>query len=212
MNFTADHVWALAVMADRINGGYFKQDKGHLDDDERWVLEKTANKSLVKQWLREGGVEPTEEDIQLGKECRAYFKTFVMRELSGKITDFERQALKISSKDYFGGRDLLEFAIISCLPTAMLRDRASQNIAREVYSSTQLVGNVGDAVRGEVEVIRCNYSQNYNKYRVNARFGDSFVDFWFAKECQVGDRFTIKGKIKTVRGDKTTQLNFVKRG
>jgi hypothetical protein len=40
--------------------------------------------------------------------------------------------------------------------------------------------------------------------------GESFVDFWFSKELSVGTNLRIKGKIKNVRGDKTTQLNFVK--
>lgn len=212
MEFTADHVWALAVRADRINGGYFKADKGHFDDDDRWVLEKVANKTMVKQWLREGTDEPTQEELEEGRECRAYFKTFIMRELSGKITDFERQALRISNQDTFTGRDMLQFSIISCLPAARVRDSVNMDIQREIYGSTQLMGAVGDVVRGEIEVVRCNYSQNYDKYRVQGRLGDAIVDFWFKQECQVGDRFTIKGKIKSVRGDKTTQLNFVKRG
>jgi len=34
------------------------------------------------------------------------------------------------------------------------------------------------------------------------------VDFWFSKELT--GELRIKGKIKAVRGDKTTQLNYVK--
>lgn len=212
MNFTADLVWALAIRADRINGGYFKADTGHFDDDDRWVLEKVANKSMVKQWLREGVTDVTQDEVEAGQECRAYFKTYLMRELSGKINDFERQALRISQQDEFTGRDMLQFAIISCLPAAQRRDSSNQDIQREIYGSTQLQGQPGDAVRGSIEVVRCNYSANYDKYRITARLGDAMVDFWFKQECQVGDQFSIKGKIKTVRGDKTTQLNFVKRG
>lgn len=212
MNFTADHVWALAIIADRINGGYEKNDVGSYNDKDEWVVSKTANKSMVKQWLREGGVEPTATDIEQGQECRNYFKGFLMKQLSGKLNDFEAQALRIAQKDEFKSNNMLEFAIVSCLPSSMRRDQARQSIAREVYGSTQLQGAVGDRVEAEIEVVKCHYSQMYNKFRVTAKLGDAFVDFWFAKECQVGDRFNIKGKIKTVRGDKTTQLNFVKRG
>jgi hypothetical protein len=38
--------------------------------------------------------------------------------------------------------------------------------------------------------------------------GESFVDFWFGKELEGTIR--IKGKVKTQRGNKTTQLNYVK--
>jgi hypothetical protein len=34
------------------------------------------------------------------------------------------------------------------------------------------------------------------------------VDFWFGKELE--GELRIKGKIKTQRGNKTTQLNYVK--
>ena len=48
----------------------------------------------------------------------------------------------------------------------------------------------------------------YNKFKIKARMGEAFVDFWFGKEL-AGD-VRIKGKIKRIRGDKTTQLNYVK--
>lgn len=212
MNFTADHVWALAIIADRINGGYEKNDVGSYNDKDEWVVTKTANKVMVKQWLREGGIEPSEQDIAQGQECRNYFKGFLMKQLAGRLNDFEAQALRIAQKDEFTGRDMLEFAIVSCLPSSMRRDQARQEIAREIYGSTQLQGEVGQKIEAEIEVVKCHYSQMYDKFRVSARLGDSFVDFWFKQECQVGDRFNIKGKIKSIRADKTTQLNFVKRG
>ena len=211
MNFTADHVWALAIIADRINGGYCKNAEGKYDDEGFFVVQKEANKVMVKQWLREGGVEPTEQDIAQGQECRNYFKGFLMKQLAGKLSDFEAQALRIAQKDEFSGRDMLEFAIVSCLPNTQRRDQDRQDIAREIYGSTRLQGAVGDKIEGEIEIVKCHYSEYYGKYRIQGRLGDAFVDFWFAKECQVGDRMTIKGKIKRVRDDKTTQLNYVKK-
>ena len=211
MNFSADHVWALAIIADRINGGYEKHDVGHYNDKDEYVVTKTANKVLVKGWLRNGGMEPTEQDIAQGQECRNYFKGFLMKQLAGRLNDFEAQALRIAQKDEFSGRDMLEFAIVSCLPASQRRDQARQDIAREVYGSTQLQGEVGEKIQGEIEIVKCHYSEMYGKYRVQGRLGDAFVDFWFASECQVGDRMTIKGKIKRLRDDKTTQLNYVKK-
>jgi uncharacterized protein YacL (UPF0231 family) len=43
---------------------------------------------------------------------------------------------------------------------------------------------------------------------VQARMGESFVNFWFKEELR--GELRIKAKIKQQRGDKTTQLNFVK--
>lgn len=212
MNFTADHVWALAIIADRINGGYEKNDVGHWDEDsDKWVVTKTANKVMVKQWLREGSANPSEQDIAQGQECRNYFKGFLMKQLAGKLNDFEATALRVAQKDEFSGRDMLDFAVISCLPSVQRRDQTRQDIAREIYGSTQLQGAVGDKIQGEITIVKCHYSNMYDKYRVTAQLGDSYVDFWFGRECQVGDRMTIKAKIKRLRDDKTTQLNYVKK-
>ena len=206
MQFTADQVWALAVIADRTNGGYIKEPVYSRNLD---VVEKEPNKTLVKRWLREGSLaQITEADIEQGRTIRHYFNGLLLKELSGKINDFERQALKIAQKDEFTGRDMLDFAVVSCLPAAMLRDQSRKELDSEIRSSTQLSAAVGDKVQGEVEVIKSFYSKDYNKYRITAKLGDSYVDFWFGKDLSgvVG----IKGKVKAQRGNNTTQLNFVK--
>ena len=206
MQFTADQVWGAAVAADRINGGYLKEPVYSRNLD---VVEKEPNKAIVKRWLRENSFGAvTEADYAAGREIRHYFNGLLLKELSGKINDFERQALKIAQKDEFTGRDMLDFAIISCLPAAMLRDQARKELDSSIRSSTQLDAAVGDRVQGEVEVIKSFYSKDYNKYRITAKLGDSYVDFWFGKDLKgiVG----IKGKVKAQRGNNTTQLNFVK--
>ena len=208
MNFTADQVWGLAVAADRINGGYHKEEVVVWENNCRKVIHE-ANKMMVKNWLRTGMFsEATEEDVAQGREVRAYFNTFTMKALMGKINDFEMQALKIAQKDTFTGRDMLDFAIVSCLPHIARLDKARNEIKREIYNSEQLQGQVGDTIQGEIEVVNCRFNPNYAKYRVQARMGEAFVDFWFNKE--LAGELTIKGKIKNVRGDKTTQLNYVK--
>ena len=209
MEFTADQVWGLAVAADRINDGYCKEEVVVYENNCRKVI-KEANKAMVKNWLRTGQLsEATEADIAKGREIRAYFKTFTMKALTGKINDFEKQALKIAQMDTFTGRNLLEFAIISCLPQTARLDKARTEIKREIYMSEQLTGEVGDVIQGEIEVISSRFNPNYNKYRIQARMGEAFIDFWFSAEIK--GLAQIKGKIKNVRGDKTTQLNYVKK-
>jgi hypothetical protein len=209
--FTADQVWGLAVAADRVNGGYFKEDV-YVMENECQKRVTQANKMMVKQWLREGAfTEATEADIEQGREIRHYFNGFLLKELSGKINDFERQALRIAQIDEFTNKNLLEFAIVSCLPSVMIRDQSRNELAREVRASTQLQGAVGDKIQGEIEIVKSYYSQEYNKFRITAKLVDSFVDFWYNTNMDTGSRVSIKAKIKSVRGDNTTQLNFVKR-
>ena len=209
--FTADQVWGLAVAADRINGGYFKEDVYVMENQCQKRITQ-ANKLMVKQWLREGAfTEATAEDIAKGQEIRNYFNGFLLKQISGKINDFEQQALRIAQIDEFTPKNMLEFAIVSCLPSVMLRDQSRNELAREVRASTQLQGAVGDKIQGEIEIVKCYYSKDYDKYRVTAKLVDSFVDFWYNSNLEAGQKLSIKAKIKSVRGDNTTQLNFVKR-
>ena len=209
--FTADQIWGLAVAADRINGGYFKEDVYVMENECQKRITQ-ANKMMVKQWLREGAfTEASEADIEQGRVIRSYFNGFLLKQISGKINEFEQQALRIAQMDEFTGRNMLEFAIVSCLPSVMIRDQSRNELAREVRGSTQLTGAVGDKIQGEIEVVKCYYSKDYDKYRVTAKLVDSFVDFWYNSNLEAGQKLTIKAKIKSVRGDNTTQLNFVKR-
>ena len=210
--FTADQVWGLAVAADRINEGYFKEQQWGQSDSGESKLLKEANKMMVKQWLRTNNfTAATAADIDKGREIRNYFNGFLLKQISGKINEFEQQALRIAQMDEFTPKNMLEFAIVSCLPSVMLRDQSRNELAREVRASTQLQGAVGDKIQGEIEIVKCFYSKDYDKFRVTAKLVDSFVDFWYNSNLEAGTRISIKAKIKSVRGDNTTQLNFVKR-
>lgn len=206
MQFTADQVWGCAAAAQRINDGYFKEPEFEPDSN---TLVRKANKTMVKDWLRENNfVEVSEADYAAGRQSREHFKSYMLLAMTGKLNDFQQTAYKIATKEEFTGRDLYDFAVISCLPSVAQRDQQRTDIKREIYASSQLVGNEGDAVVGDITVLKSYYSQEYAKHKITARMGEAFVDFWFGKEL-AGD-VRIKGKIKRIRGDKTTQLNYVK--
>lgn len=208
--FTADQVWGLAVRADTQNGGYCKEPvfaataTQGIDYNQKI---KEANKILVKGWLRDN-VQPTAEEIAAGQSYRAQINTWTMKVLTGKITDFEQTALKIAQKDEFTGRDMLDFAVVSCLPEAARRNQQRSDEKREIYHSEQLQGAEGDTIVGDITVVRSRFNPEYNKYKIYARMGESFVDFWFPRAVE--GELRIKGKIKALRGDKTTALNYVK--
>jgi len=203
--FTADHVWGLAVAADRINGGYVKADVYAENLD---VVQKQANKTMVKGWLRNNQNPATAADVERGREIRNYFNGYLLKQISGKINDFESTALRIAQMDQFTTRNMLEFAVVSCLPSVMLRDQQRKELKTAISSSTQLAGSVGDKITGEIDVFRCDYQQNYDKFIVQARMGDSYVSFWFSS--RIDGAVTIRAKIKEQRGDNTTALHFVK--
>lgn len=207
MKFTADQVWGCAAAAQRINEGYFKEDQW--DTAEAGVKIKTANKSLVKGWLRdEDYSQITAADIAAGQTARNHFKSYTFLAIAGRLNEFQTTAMQLAAKEEFTGRDIYDFAVISCLPSVAVRDVANSELKREIYTSEQLQGAVGDSIVGDITVISARFNPDYNKHKITARLGESFVDFWFGKELEGTIR--IKGKVKTQRGNKTTQLNYVK--
>ena len=210
MEFSADQVWAYAVTADRINGGYVKMDQW--SSDGQCVIKET-NKTIVKRWLREGYCgEDTEADWETGRRFRAHFNSYTFLAIQGKLNDFQHQALRIAQMDRFTGKNMLEFSIISCLPDVARRDQAQNKFKQELYASEPIQGAEGDRISGHFTVEQCRFNPNYNKFRIQGRMGESFVDFWFSRELSVGANLLIKGKIKRARPDKSTQLNFVRVG
>jgi len=209
MEFTPDQVWGLAVTADRINGGYFKEAYWECPAPKYEAVKiKEANKVMVKMWLAANDFsQMTEDDVEQGRALRNYFKGYLLKTLSGKISGFEQNALRIAQMESFNGSNLLEFAIISCLPASSRRDREGLAHKRDVIASTQLEGAKGQKIQGEIHVVRCSFNQNYNKYRITAQMGESFVDFWYKAELK--GRVMIKGKIREHRDDNTTQLHYV---
>ena len=210
--FTADQVWGLAVAADRINGGYFKEQQWGQSDSGESKLLKEANKAMVKHWLRTNNfTAATQADIDRGREIRHYFNGFLLKELSGMINDFERQALRLAQIDEFTGRNLFEFAVISCLPSVMVREESRKDLAQAVRNSTQLTGSVGDAIQGEIEVVRATYKAQYGRWVIVGRLVDSYVSFYYNNNMEQGSKVYIKGKIKSIEQDNMTRLHYVKR-
>ena len=208
MEFTADQIWGIAVRVDRDNGGYVKLPVYAETMD---VVKTEPNKVIVKDLIR-ANAQPTEDEIEAGRAVRAHFNSYTFLALQGKLNDFQHQALKIAQMDQFTGRNMLEFSIVSCLPDVARRDRARKEFMQALYASEQIQGAEGDRITGYMEVTNCRFNPNYNKFRIQGRMGESFVDFWFGRELLVGANLAIKGKIKRQRDDKSTQLNYVKVG
>ena len=208
MQFTAETVWACAAAAQRINEGYYKEDKWEVVNDQARKV-SDANKVMVKAWLRDQDFSQiTAADTAEGIRARDHFKSYTFLAIAGRLNEFQETAMKLAAKEEFTGRDIYDFAVISCLPSVAVRDVANSELKREIYTSEQLQGAVGDTIVGDITVTKSRFNSDYNRYKITARMGESFVDFWFGKELEGTIR--VKGKIKTQRGDKTTQLNYVK--
>ncbi len=203
MEYSADTVWGCAVAADRINKGFY------ITNLE--VGKKEPNKKIVKRMLLYNDYDAvTLADIEKGKELRSFFKGFVLKQLSGSINEFETQVLKIAQLETFTQHNLLEFAIISSLPACARREDKERDLARAVFHSTPVRGNVGDNIVGDLLVMKSTYSKQYNKYRVTGRFGESFVYFWTKSMMHDNMVYKIQGRIKRKTENEPTELNYVR--
>lgn len=209
MEFSADVVWALAVAANDINDGYYKESIYNYEDGK---LEKQANKVMVKSWLAEQAFDHlTDQDYETGKQLRKHFKAYTLKALADNLNDFQRTVMRIANKDVFLGTDLVEFSIISSLPSVAERDRKHAEIKREAFSSEPIQGDEGDTIIGDVTVISSQFNYMYNRHKIYARMGESIVDFWYGMELKPGTEIHISAKIKQIRPDNTTQLNYVRK-
>lgn len=207
--FTAEQVWGAAVAAHRINDGYYKTE---VYNTETKTVDTRANKQMVKAWLLGTEANPTTEaDIIEGQMIRQHFHRYLMLQLSGRIKPFQQSALQAASKDEFTGKDSMEISLISCLPYIRLKDLMQKSLMDQISDSEQITGEVGTTVQGTAKIIKTWYSVEYGKYRITATMNGGFIDFWFGAGLEVGSEHSIKGKIKAVRDDKTTQLNYVKK-
>lgn len=210
MATAAEQVWGAAVAAHRINDGYLKDSTWDYDKTPATII-KEANKLMVKRWVDTGDFrQVTADDVEQGQVLRNHFRGYLFMQIAGKLNDFQQTALKIAQLEEFTPKHRLELAILSSLPSVYSRDNARKVLDTAIRESSQIDLPVGTKVQGELKVVDCRYSMQYNKNIVKAQVGNSFVDFWFSDTLTVGSRYEFRGKVKKVRGDNTTQLNYVK--
>lgn len=211
--YTADQVWGAACAANRINYGYHKDAVYEtVDSNQPPVLVKEANKHLMRHLLEAdaNGSAITEDDIKQGKACRAYYQTFMLKELAGTLNNgFLKAVYALSVKDEFRSNEYIELAQIAAAPQGWLRDVKRQADLERANEGTY-IGSIGEKVNGTVEVSSCNYSANYGIYFVHGFVGNNAVFFSYKKSLNAGDKVQFKGTVKAHRDNNTTQLNRVK--
>ena len=75
--------------------------------------------------------------------------------------------------------------------------------------SGALADAVGDKVELDIEVVRCNYSNNWDTHFVTAIVDNAVVFFASRNKLDLGSKLRIKGKVKDHKEDRT-QLSHVK--
>jgi hypothetical protein len=216
--YNANDVWAAAACATQINNGYLKEATFRPVTDENgyttMVQDKEANKVMVRNMLAANATY-TQEDIERGNKAREYWKTNLLKMLSGAANDFEQTAIALANKETI--ETVYDVSVIASLVAS-----AERALARDAVNDVKLQSNsvhqgkVGETVRvGDAEVLVVRYNANFGKYRVDVRSNGNLFSWWASKDYTVGARINVKGKVKAHYADRdtnvaVTQLNYVK--
>jgi hypothetical protein len=208
---SADTVWGAACAANRENGGYFKEQQWMPNATPPYIA-KRRNRDIMLDILANPAVL-TVEDIAQGRECRKFLQQDItFRALKGRLTDFDSSTSKvIAVEDEFDtAKHRLELAVVACLPASHARSLERQATQERVrQTSGTVIGQPGDKVQLAIEVVKSNYSQQWNTWYATAVTTDNCAVFFaHRQELTQGAAHTIRGTVKAHR-DGSTQLNRV---
>jgi hypothetical protein len=155
----------------------------------------------------------TVEDIAPGQECRKFLQNDItFRALKNKLTEFDGAVSKVLAveDDFDSVKHKYELAVVACLPQSHARSLERQTVQDRVrQTSGAVIGTPGVKVQLDVEVVKSNYSQQWNTWYATAVTADnSAVFFAYRQELARGATHTIVGTVKAHR-DGSTQLNRV---
>ena len=210
---SVDNVWGAAVAAQRMNGSYVKETMYKLDENTNTtVVHKLRNRDIMVDILA-NPAQLTVEDIAQGQECRKFLQQDItFRALKNKLTEFDSSVSKVLAvtEEFDTEKHKLELAVVACLPQSHARSLERQAVQERVrQTSGALIGTPGDKVRLDVEIVKSNFSQQWNTwYATGVTADNSAVFFAYRQELAKGAKHTIQGTVKAHR-DGSTQLNRV---
>jgi hypothetical protein len=213
IKYSVDNVWGAAVAAQRMNGSYVKETIYKFDEDNNTsAVDKRRNRDIMVDILA-NPAQLTVEDIAQGQECRKFLQNDItFRALKNKLTEFDGSVSKVLAvtDDFDTAKHKYELAVVACLPQSHARTLERQAVQDRVRQTTgDLVGQPGDKVQLDVEIVKSNYSQQWNTWYATAVTEDNrAVFFAYRQELGRGTKCTIHGTVKAHR-DGTTQLNRV---
>ena len=207
LDYTADQVWAAACAAYRVNGGYLK----HPEVTEEGRILRPTNRELVRLYLTDESAQfVTVADQKQGTKCRSdLLKQATMSALRNRATEWdlltaEMASLKTVTTDY-------ELSVITAMPKSHAQNLTRETVdGRLAYCDSTPVAPVNHRVDIVGEVVRSNYSNQYNTHYVTVITQDNRqVFFAYRERIEPGANIRICGRVKR-HADRATQLSRVK--
>jgi len=213
--YSVSDVWAAACHAQRINGVYVKQDHFEWPSETAtaMALSRKSNRNIMIEAL-ENTFMITDEDRAAGEQCLKFISNdMTFRALQNKLTDFDRSVMKITAVTdrFFPQAHRLELATVACLPNSHARAlKRIEEQDRLNQTTGAYIGTVGTRITVNIEVVRCMFSQKWNRWYASG-ITESNEQIFFAnrENYTPGTRLTVQGTVKAHR-DGQTQLSRVR--
>lgn len=206
--YNVSDVFAAASAAYRINGSYLKSDDITFHKNGGHTINKLANKTLAHQFLK-GAFDLRDEDREMGEKVRQHCNGLSFKIITGKtLSEFEQAMLSVADKETTDSN--YDIAVVASLPASY--ERAQSRIQQDAMlreKSGTLTADIGSKVELDIEVVRCNYSNNWDTHFVTATVDNAVVFFASRNKLELGAELRIKGKVKAHKEDRT-QLSHVK--
>ena len=211
---------AMAVAAQRINGGYVKDTRRFSEVENKTQF---ANKEIVKfayasidnpvpnDYVRP---VPTEEDYIQVAEIQKWMRRYVMLGLAD-LDDFKRDMINAVSTDVVPVNNLGRVAFI---PEFVKRDKHETGLTKEIrieYRNSTYLGKEKDMVEGVAKILDKRYSAQWESFNYVAVLDGNLVSFMNKSEFNIGDMKRIKAKVKAQGKNKLfsaneTRLNYAR--
>jgi hypothetical protein len=206
-------VWAAACAAQRVNGEYLKEGLNTYGEKGEVLTTKRRNRDIMLEFLHNPDRLLT-EDVEAGEQVRDFLsKDITLRALKGQLKDFDQsvsRCLAVTDR-FYTVTHRYEMAVIASLPSSANRSQQRQNVTERMqFARGGLIGQPGDKVTTNAEVLISSYSPQYNIFWIRAITDqDQPVVFSSRQKFDAGTTLTIQGKVKAHK-DNVTQLNYVK--
>jgi hypothetical protein len=199
----ADLVWSAACAAYRINGGYLKEPETIGDQ----VIRHT-NRAVARQALDNPALI-TDADRELAQNCRRHMAASVtMQALRTELGEWSKITAKVCGLSRI--TSMYDFSVITAMPHSYVKQLKKESVDARLARCDRLPDQAGDKVELAVEVVRSNYSANFNTWFVSAVTSDNHAVFFaYREELRPETPATIRGTVKR-HADCSTQLNRVK--
>jgi hypothetical protein len=211
--FDSADIWAAAVYAQRINGGYNKEDLWSMNPDTHLVEEEPhtlANRTVARKVLAETPGLITVADRVKGKEVRKYISSKLMiKALTKKLSSFDESlSHAVALEEFIVPQDKMYIGIVNSQITAYEKMKKEEALLKDFVYGTY--GKVGSRLDIKVIPTSSFWLTDWGTFRYNSITEDNYkTSFYYKEKLEIGVAVKVRGTVKSHTAD-TTTINRVK--